>query len=84
MRMARNYIRWISKCFIESTYLVTSLDSGALPNEDVVAKATQDVAIIELVDIGRHVISLRQVEVDVLLGHSLVHSPYFLKIQFIF
>ena len=49
------------------------LDGGPLPDDYVVAELANDVPLIELVHVRSNVISLRQVEVDVLLGHSLIH-----------
>jgi len=52
---------------------MTPLNGGALPNKHVVTEVAEDVAVVQLVHIRGHVVSLRQVEVDVLLRHSLVH-----------
>ena len=40
------------------TYLMTPLDGRALPYEHIVAEVAEDVAVVQLVHVRRHVISL--------------------------
>ncbi len=54
---------------------MTLLHCVALPDEHGAAEGADEVALVDLVHILSDVVRLGQVEVDVLVGHVLVHLP---------
>ena len=55
------------------TYLMLFFDSSSLPDNHCVAEFAHYVSLVQLIYIRSHIIGLRKIEVDVLLGHTLVH-----------
>ena len=55
------------------TYEVGLFDGGSLKDQSDSTELTDNISFVQLVDIRSNVIGLAEIEVDMLLGHSLVH-----------
>ena len=66
-------LNFYSYKFCAVTYLMLFFNGITLPDDNSVTEFAHYVSLVELIHIGSYVIGLAQIEVNVLLGHTLIH-----------